>query len=169
MTVRAFLITGLTVSVLAACAPVPTPRPVATASSSAFSADDFAWSTQPGQASIEGRVDFNLRGQTYGCTGSVGLTPDTPYTRARFATLYGSTNRAAIPASVVRQRTVADPDADYRGFVRSIPCTDGQFRFDGLPAGSWFLIAPVSADGLEPIVLMRRVETRGNRTLAVTL
>src|SRR5690606_27959759 len=107
-------------------------------------------------------------GQVFACTGSVGLTPDTPYTRARFRTLYGSTDRAAAPESDVRARTVADPSADYRSFVRSTTCQDGRFSFSGLPAGGWFIIAPVSAGGDDRVVLMRRVETRGGR-VSVTL
>jgi hypothetical protein len=153
----------------AACAPtamnVPPPPPPP---SSAFSAQAFAWSAQGGRAAIEGHVDFRREGTAYACTGSVALTPDTPYTRARFATLYGSTNQAAVPEAVVRARTVADPSADYRTFVRSETCVDGRFSFQGLPDGSWFLIAPVSAGG-DRIVLMRRVETRGGRSISVTL
>jgi hypothetical protein len=153
----------------AACAPsmntLPPPPPPP---SSAFSAEAFGWSAQPGQAGIEGRVEFRRDGTAYGCTGSVALTPDTPYTRARFSTLYGSTNQAAVPESVVRARTVADPNADYRSFVRSSTCTDGRFVFAGLPDGSWFIIAPVSAGG-DRIVLMRRVETRQGRVLTITL
>lgn len=139
------------------------PRP----SSSAFRADDFAWSARPGRASIDGRVVYRREGQAYACTGSVALTPDTPYTRARFQALYGSTDRAAIPEAVVRARTVADPNADYRSFVRQETCQDNRFQFSGLPDGNWFVIAPVSAGG-DRVVLMQHVSTRGGR-IAVTL
>ena len=136
--------------------------------SAAFSTEAFGWSTRMGQASIEGRIAFNRGGAVYACTGSVALTPDTPYTRARFNTLYGSTEAAAIPEAVVRARTMADPNADYRSFVRSATCANGRFSLTGLPDGGWFLIAPVSAGG-ERIVLMRRIETRGGRMISVTL
>ncbi len=135
--------------------------------SAAFRADDFAWSTGAGRASIDGRVDYRRDGQAYDCTGSVALTPDTPYTRARFRTLYGSTDRAQVPEAIVRARTVADPNADYRSFVRSTTCENGRFSFTGLPDGGWFVIAPVSAGG-DRVVLMRRVNTRGGR-IAVSL
>jgi hypothetical protein len=52
--------------------------------------------------------------------------------------------------------------------VRSVPCENGRFAFTGLPDGSWFIIAPVSAGG-DRVVLMRRVETRGGRAISVTL
>jgi hypothetical protein len=135
--------------------------------STAFEPRDFAWSATDGRASIDGRVEYRRNGEAFNCTGSVGLTPDTPYTAARFRTLYGSTDRAAVPEAVVRARTVPDPNADYRAFVRQTQCADNRFRFDNLPDGSWFIIAPVSAGG-DRIVLMQRVSTRGGR-VQVTL
>ena len=153
---------------LAACAPVPGPGGYAPAPPTAFNAFDFGWSTRAGNAGIEGRVAYGRDGQNFACTGSVALTPDTPYTRARFQTLYGSTEQAAVPEAVVRARTVADPTADYRTFVRSATCEQGRFRFNGLPDGGWFLITPVSAGG-DRIVLMRHVVTRAGTTANVTL
>lgn len=153
-------------AVLAGCETLPS-GPAAPMGPAAFRADDFAWSAAQGRAAIEGRVDYRRDGQTFSCTGSVALTPDTPYTRARFRTLYGSTDRAALPEAVVRARTVPDPNADYRSFVRSATCRDGAFDFVGLPAGGWFIIAPVSAGG-DRVVLMRHVDTR-NARIAVTL
>lgn len=134
----------------------------------AFSTEDFAWSTRSGQASIDGRVEYRRDGRLYECTGSVALTPDTPYTRARVRTLYGSTEQAAIPEAIVRARTVSDPNGDYRSYVRSTTCEGGRFRFNGLPDGGWFAIAPVSAGG-DRIVLMRYVQTRGGRAVSVSL
>ena len=166
---RSLLIFGAVAAagtVLAACETVPS-GPSGMTGPAAFRTDDFNWSTGSGRASIEGRVDYRRDGQAFSCTGSVALTPDTPYTRARFRTLYGSTDRAAIPEAIVRARTVADPNADYRSFVRSATCRDGVFDFVGLPSGGWFIIAPVSAGG-ERVVLMRHVDTRSSR-IAVTL
>lgn len=150
---------------LSACATAPSGG--LSGGASAFNAADFAWSSNSGPASIEGRIDYRENGEVFTCTGSVGLTPDTPYTRARFHTLYGSTDRAALPEAVVRARTVSDPNADYRSYVRSATCQDGRFSFSGLPSGGWFIIAPVSAGG-DRVVLMRHVDTRNGR-VAVTL
>lgn len=148
----------------AACATAPVAYGPPPPRSTAFNAADFGWSARPGSAAIEGRVDYRRDGRVYDCTGSVGLTPDTPYTRARFATLYGSTDRAAIPEAVVRARTVPDPNADYRSYVRQETCDGGRFRFTGLPDGGWFVIVPVApADGADRTVLMRHVVTRGGR------
>jgi len=152
---------------LAACETVPSGGYGPGPASSAFRAEDFAWSARPGRASIDGRIDYRRDGQTFSCTGTVALTPDTPYTRARFQNLYGSTTRAAIPEAVVRARTVADPNADYRSFVRQTSCENNSFQFDNLPDGNWFVISPVTAGG-DRIVLMRNVATRGGR-VGVTL
>lgn len=155
-------------ALLAACETVPMGGYGPGPSSSAFDASDFAWSARQGQGSIDGRVDYSRDGQAFACTGSVALTPDTPYTRQRFQTLYGSTDRAAIPEAVVRARTVADPNADYRSFVRSTTCANGRFAFNNLPDGGWFIITPVTAGGAR-IVLMRHVDTRGGRRISVSL
>ncbi|MBX9461192.1 MAG: hypothetical protein KL785_09000 [Brevundimonas sp.] len=158
---------------LSACETVPMgggfgPGPGAGSAPGVFRADDFAWSTRSGSASIDGRIDYRRNGRAFDCTGSVGLTPDTPYTRARIRTLYGSTDRAAVPEAIVRARTVADPSADYRSYVRSTTCQNGRFSFSGLPDGGWFIIAPVSAGGDDRVVLMRHVNTRSGR-VSVTL
>jgi len=155
-------------AVVSACAPMPAAGPVGPATT-VFRAEDFAWSARGGQAAINGTIEYRETGRAFACTGSVGLTPETPYTRQRFLTLYGTTDRAAVPEAVVRARTVADPNADYRAYVRSTTCTGGRFSFTGLPDGGWFIIVPVSADGAERVVLMRRVETRGGRAISVGL
>ena len=172
MSIRPIAAAGLAstalIAALAACAPTTysprTPIPAA----AVFNENEFAWSQRGGQAGIEGRVDYRQNGVAFTCSGSAGLTPDTPYTRQRFAALYGSTDRAAVPAAVVRARTVADANANYVTYVRDTQCRAGRFQFDGLPDGGWFVIAPVKADG-DPIVLMRHVQTRGGRVVALTL
>ena len=168
MSIRPFILLGAVVAALAACA--PTPGPYGAVQPAAFRADDFAWSQAVGQSSIEGRVAFSQDGKSYACVGSAGLTPDTPYTRARFRTLYGSTERAVVPAAVVRARDAGEAGGDYRAYVRSETCDGGRFRFSALPDGGWFLIVPVRAEGDEgPLVLMRHVTTRGGRVVSVTL
>lgn len=150
---------------LSACATTPMGGG---AGSTEFSADAFAWSTRAGQASIEGRVAYAQDGKTFRCVGNVGLIPDTGYTRARMQRLYGSTERAAVPAAVVRARSAGEQGADYRSYERAQPCAADAFRFSGLPDGGWFLISPVKA-GDDIVVLMRRVQTRGGRVVSVTL
>ena len=168
MSIRSFIAVAAVAAGLGACAPTMGPGPMGYGPPAAFNVADFAASARTGNAAIEGRVAFGRDGQSFACTGSVALTPDTPYTRQRFQTLYGSTEQAAVPEAVVRARTVPDPNADYRSYVRSQTCSNGRFRFDGLPAGGWFLITPVSA-GADRIILMRHVVTRPGATANVTL
>lgn len=165
---RALALAGAAAAALAACAEPPPPGPI-TLPPGVFNADDFAWSVRPGDAAIAGRIDYRVDGQAFSCIGSVGLTPDTPYTRNRFRTLYGSIDQAAVPVSVVRARDVPDPNSDYRSFVRSTTCANNRFDFTGLPDGSWFIIAPVRAGQGEPIALMRRVQTRAGLVVNITL
>ena len=166
MAVRPALAALASATLLAACASVPAAGPAG--APAPFVASDFAWSARTGSAAIDGRIAYRTNGQAFTCTGSVGLTPDTPYTRQRFQTLYGSTDSAAVPEAVVRARTVADPNADYRSYVRSTTCQNGRFRFEDLPDGGWFIIAPVSAGG-DRTVLMRYVRTRQGATATLTL
>ncbi|MNK37564.1 hypothetical protein D3C87_561350 [compost metagenome] len=164
LALAAILAGGLTLS---ACATSPMGGG-APSGSAEFSADAFSWSTRAGQASIEGRVAFAQDGKTFQCVGNVGLIPDTGYTRARMQRLYGSTDRAAVPAAVVRARSAGEQGADYRSYERAQPCADNAFRFTGLPDGSWFLISPVKA-GDDIVVVMKRVQTRAGRMINVTL
>lgn len=164
--IRPAVAAALAAAAVSACATAP--YSTGPAPATAFDAEAFAWSQRGGQAAIEGRIAYRQDGQSYNCLASAGLTPDTPYTRARFQTLYGSTESAAVPAAVVRARDVGEAGADYRAYVRSEPCENGRFRFSGLPDGGWFLIVPVSA-GDAPLVLMRHVDTRGGRVVNITL
>ncbi len=151
---------------LSACETTPPPNPMV----AAFDVTAFAWSTMAGANEIEGQVSYVGGGRPWTCAGSVGLTPETAWTRQRFQTLYGSAERAALPAAVIRARTVVEATADYRTFMRNTTCdANGRFSFEGLPDGAWFVIAPVTAEGSDPLVLMRRVETRGGRVTVVSL
>lgn len=133
-----------------------------------FSASDFAWSEARGRNTVQGRVAY--RDWTCG-GGAVGLTPDTPYSRSRVARLYGSTASAVLPVAEVRSRQVSEAGDDYSRFVRTTRCDDaGAFRFDSLPDGSWFVIGRARPQaGGEGVALMKRVQTRGGRVVAVQL
>lgn len=171
MSIRTLAALGLASAAIAACAPAPYPGGAVSGgppASAAFDPAATAWSQRGGQAAIEGRIAFAQDGRTFGCVASAALHPDTPYSRARFQALYGSTERAALPAAVVRARNLPDPAPGYYGYVRETRCDNGAFRFSGLPDGGWFLIVPTRA-GDSIMVLMRRVETRGGRVVNVAL
>ncbi|MFN4287880.1 MAG: hypothetical protein ACK4E3_05235 [Brevundimonas sp.] len=155
---------------VAACAPVQGPGVYGPAGAVVFNTSDFEWSRLSGNGGVDGQVSYREGGQSYGCVGAVALTPDTPYTRQRMQALYGSSERAAIPAAVVRARAVQEARDDYSAYVRETNCDGaGRFRFANLPGGSWFVITPVRAGSGEPVVLMRRVQTRPDRSTQVIL
>ncbi len=163
---------------LAACSTVPPPppppeAPLASGPSAPFRTADFVWSSQRGTAGIQGKVDFSQGAARYSCVGQpVILTPDAPFSRARMIALYGSAERSALPVSVVRSRQAGRPSDDYSAFVRRASCDVTQrFVFQGLPAGSWFVIvvAQPALAGAEPIALMRHVITGGGGSRNVVI
>jgi len=159
---------ALASTAVAGCASAPMGGPP-TINPGVFRGDDFSWSERSGSAAISGVITHRSDGRSYACAGSVGLTPDTPYTRNRIQRLYGAVERAAVPEADVRSRNLADPGEDYRRFTRSTTCQNNRFSFQDLPDGSWFVIAPVQAQGADRLVLMRRVQTRGGRPISIEL
>ncbi|MFI4973546.1 MAG: hypothetical protein ACHP84_03290 [Caulobacterales bacterium] len=172
---RRLILIALSAAALAGCetsggpsAPGYTPPPPQPPTSSVFRAQDFVWSQSPGRGSIVGTLAFHVADQRYSCAGSdVIASPETPWSRRRMVTLYGSPVSAAVPVSVVRDHTPSEPkdvtDA-YQSFARRGRCDTGNhFAFAGLADGAWFVITvakPVGGQG-QPVVVMRRVEMRG--------
>lgn len=138
-----------------------------------FHASDFAWSQRPGANIIAGRVAYRQGPVRYTCAGAaVVLTPETRWAARRMMALYGSTERAALPADEVRARTPNAPPGDAGPFVRRTTCDDAdQFAFGGLPDGAWYAITvarPAGGNG-GTVALMKRVVVRGGRTVPVAL
>lgn len=166
------LLLAVSAATLSACATLPSAPPPPSAVNT-FRAEDFAWSVGNGSNVILGKVAYQLDGKAWTCAGAaVGLTPDTPYSRGRMGRLYGSTDKAVRTVSGVRSRQVAEAGADYSRYVRSVRCdAKGGFAFQGLPDGSWFVIAPVKPvkGEAEGRVIMQRIEARGGKTRSVIL
>ena len=89
------------------------------------------------------------------------------------AALYGSIERAALPAAEVRARTPNAPAGDAGPFVKRTTCdSQNRFSFSGLPDGAWYAIVlarPTGQPRAEGVALMRRVTTRGGRVATVEL
>lgn len=185
---RALMIVSLGLAAgLAACTPSlgppppggPPPRPMPSRpppppmGGADFSAGDFAWSQRPGQNVIAGRVVYRQGPTRYTCAGaSVVLTPETRWSARRMAALYGSTERAALPADEVRARTPNAPAGDAGPYVKRTTCDDAdQFAFGGLADGAWYAItvARPAAGNAPTVALMRRIVVRGGRLVNVTL
>lgn len=176
---RAYL---LSFAILAGCATSEGPAPqvgVASASSpgagnAAFRASDFAWSTVAGQGSIDGQIAYKAGGQAYGCTASgVILTPETAWVRTRMHILYNSVDHTALPADEVRRRTPPERSQDYSAFIKRTKCgAAGEFSFQGLADGAWYVITlarPANGAAGVEMALMRRVVVRGGKPVKVRL
>jgi hypothetical protein len=163
---RFFAATGLAFT-LAACAstepsvPPPPPPPLGPPMAGATLLGHGAYRTAAG-----------ARGS---CAGySVALMADTPQTRERMLTLYGSTLHAIAPISLVKSRSTKLAGGDENQLIGSAQCDPaGDFVFNGLAAGSYFVIARVlvapPVDGERDFVIMRRINLRPAETRDVTL
>ena len=172
------LLALLPLAALAACAPPRyQPPPIEVSSSATVRAEDFAWSTAEGGNTITGAVSYRSGrgGAPWTCAGgSVGLTPETPYSERRVSVLYGSTRRAVLPVQLVRSRSLEQAAEDYSRYVRTTRCdSEGRFTFTGLPDGGWFIIAQAKPTaGAAPedaLAVMQHVEIRGGRTVVLKL
>jgi hypothetical protein len=153
--------------------PPPSAAPVIVGSAT-FSAADFAWSQRGGGNVIAGRVTYKQGPTRFTCAGSsVVLTPETAWSIRRMEALYGSAERAALPADEVRARTSRAPPGDAGPFVKRTTCDDAdQFAFGGLADGAWYAITiarPVGDPRAPSVALMKRVVVRGGRTVPLAL
>lgn len=154
---------------LAACAETPlgtvTPGSSAAGGKPLFEAQDFTWSTASGTGSIAGTLTYRQGDVHYDCKGGdVLLTPETPWSRDRMLTLYGSLEHAVAPVATVRARAAGASPGDYARFVRKTTCDDfNRFTFSGLPDGAWYVITVAKpSNGGEAVALTRRVMLKGD-------
>ena len=150
------------------------PPDASQASTAAFKASDFAWSTVVGKGRIDGQLTFAQKGAAFTCAGTdVVLTPETPWVRTRMSILYMSADKAALPAVQVRQRTPPERSQDYSGFVKRTKCdASNKFTFQGLPDGAWFVITvakPVAPGSALDMAIMRRVTIKNGSAAKVVL
>jgi hypothetical protein len=134
--------------------------------------NEFEWSAANGANSIQGEAVWRHGGHTFSCAGqSVGLTPETPYTRKRMVELYGSDESAIRTVAEVRARSAQAPSTrDYRAYVRSTECdAHGRFEFHGLPDGGWFAIVRANSSSGASEVALRRVNVSGGGTRTVQI
>lgn len=132
---------------------------------------EFAWSTGTGSNAVEGVGVWRRGRHRFSCAGqSVGLTPETPYTRQRMIELYGSDEQAIRSVAEVRAHSTGGPSRDYGAYVRSTRCdARGRFVFHGLPDGGWFVIVRGSSGAGASEVAMRRVKVEGGRVRVVRI
>jgi hypothetical protein len=157
-----FLLAGCQTGPSQPWGPVPPPPPPPPR-------NEFEWSAANGSNVIRGEAVWRSAGHTFSCAGhSVGLTPETPYTRQRMVELYGSDDAAIRTVAEVRARSAKAPTRDYRAYVRSAECDSrGRFEFRGLPDGGWFVIAPAASPAGGSEVALRRASVAGGQTRTV--
>jgi hypothetical protein len=132
------------VVLMAGCAAPAPPVPPAQMTSP-FNASDVAWSRAPGTATVEGRAAIPAGGDaSHTCAGGeVQLLPAGTYAAEMMRTVFGSDARGYAPrASPPRYPT--NIAADFQSTVRRVGCdAEGRFRFDGVPAGRWYVFSNV--------------------------
>jgi hypothetical protein len=133
---------------------------------------EFDWSNAPGTNKLTGTVAYAPdRRSHWSCRNeSVVLMPDTPTTRARVTALYGSTSFAVRPVEEVKTKSASLGDVSFTSFIKHTDCdASGNFGFDGLPDGSWFLVARAnrahsrSSSVDDAVAILQRVTLSGGR------
>ena len=131
-----------------------------------FNAADVAWSIAPGTATVEGRAAIPAGGgASRTCAGSEAqLVPAGTYATEMMRMVFGNDARGYVTLAS-SPRYPANIAADFRRSIRRVGCdADGRFRFDGVPAGRWYVFSNViwrSGGGEaapEGGALMQRVE-----------
>lgn len=137
---RAASVLALSIS-LVGCA-VVTPTPIQTAST--FNATEVAWFGQPGTNTIKGNAVLRtVGGDVRTCAGlDANLVPVSSHSEERFRLMYGDTSTGYLAARSGFQFASTDPE--YARHSRSIRCdSEGDFIFDKLPDGEYFVTARV--------------------------
>jgi hypothetical protein len=139
---------------------------------SPFHAGDVAWSRAPGTASVEGRTAVADGQVSRSCAGGEAqLLPAGDYAAEMMRIVFGNEARGYAPLSS-SPRYPAAIAADFKSTVRRVACdAEGRFRFDGVPAGRWYVFSnvvwrAVGAEGaLQGGALMQRIDVaEGART-----
>ena len=136
-----------------------------------FNASDVAWSRAPGTATVEGRAAIAAAGEVpRTCAGGEAqLFPADPYAAEMMRIVFGSDVRGFAPRS--SSRYPANISAEFSSTVRRVGCDpEGRFRFDGVPAGRWYVFSNVifrspGAEAPQGGALMQRIDVaEGART-----
>jgi hypothetical protein len=137
-----------------------TPKPHLT--TSLFEEQEVAWFEIEGDGVIEGSALYRKNdGAIVSCAGqSVSLFPKSSYAAERLNFLYGSLSGGTN--DVLNYRTADTPDPRYLRTTKEAFCDlSGEFRFEKLPDGEYFVIAKVfwgnpiqgGANIMRPVVL----------------
>lgn len=139
---RRYLIIGL----ILFAAPAVAKKKVVAPMVATFSVDDIAWAQKGGTATINGSALMRtVGGDVKTCAAqAVNLIPDSPYARERMTRMFGGPDGAGYMAA---RRVPPLPPADsaYASAVKQDVCdSQGNFTFDHLAAGKYYVTAQVT-------------------------
>lgn len=129
-------------ALLVACAPAA--QQEAPPLSASFTGEDVAWATGKGSNRIVGDAKIREGGELFSCGSyTVFAIPDSAYARERVKALFNTTGKGMRPANAPAQCLGPDYPA-YRQTQRTASCdTQGNFAFDNLPDGTWYITTSV--------------------------
>ena len=126
-------------------------------------------------ATILCNTDFHCEMGHGSCSGlSVALMADSARFRRRAEALYGSLAHGSQPVAVVKARAAALGPEDATAPVQTAQCNQrGEFILNGVPGGSYFLIAHVwiirPGQGRTDHVILQRISLHDGQTKDVRL
>lgn len=112
---------------------------------STFNPQEVAWFNSPGSAAISGQALLRTNGgEARTCAGlPVRLVPKSTYAEERIMALYGNEERGFEPV-IGQQVQFSSNDTQYGKANKEVTCdAQGNFAFEHLPAGQYFVVAPV--------------------------
>ncbi len=139
---RLFL-SSVCVGLLAGCA---TPAPQVINLSTTFQPNEVAWSKEVGKNSVSGQSLMRTNGGEIRTCGGyiVTLTPDGAYARERHQYIYGNTTKGYRPIYLAKPLFNSEPPEYYQTARQTMCDAQGNFFFDKLPDGTYFLSAIVA-------------------------
>lgn len=111
--------------------------------SAPFRAEDVSFVKQPGKATVSGTSVLKLAdGTLKSCAGfNVELLPIAAYSSERIQKTYGNTREGQILLEQNPPKFTPDVKAYHEMLLKSVCDAKGQFRFEKVPAGEYFIMA----------------------------
>lgn len=142
-----------------------------------FDRNEVRWFESYGDNVIQGTAQLRSRsGNVYSCSDdpdAVGLIPASTYARQRMKLMYGNDESGFLG----KYPDITESDLLYQKMIKTTGCDGGQFIFQNLPDGEYFVTASVSwgvykmppVESLQGGTFMRRVRVTGGQVSKVSL
>ena len=145
---------------------------------STFSVDDVNWVREPGDAVVSGRAFLKLKdGTEKSCAGfAMELLPVATYSSERIFRTYGNNHAGQVLLDDHPPKFTPDAPAYHEYLLKSSCDARGEFTFQRVPAGDYFVMAFIIWDvaGSNPPVktggaVMKRIHVNPRAKLSVEL